>query len=92
MARMEFHHHKYALTLTILLVAVIGVLLGMQIDAAAVGTNALLIMTFGFVLLSLVLSFIMISVLLRTREELHQLHAELDAKLAPKAAPKKAKK
>lgn len=89
MSRMEFHHHKYALTLTILLVAIIGVLLGMQIDAAAAGTNALLIMTFGFILLSLVLSFIMISVLLRTREEIHKLHAELREKLATTKKKKK---
>ena len=59
MKRMEFHHHKYALTLTILLVAVIGVIIGMQVDAASDGSNALGILTFGFVLLLLVIDFIM---------------------------------
>lgn len=78
---MKFHHHKYALTITIILVAIIGVLLGVQVDAAAEGSNALLILLFGFMMISLVITFIMISVVLRTREELHELHGELAAKL-----------
>ena len=74
MKRMKFHHHKYALTLTIVFVAIIGVLLGVQVDQASAGSNALLILLFGFMMISLVLGFIMISVVLRTREELHELH------------------
>lgn len=77
MARMEFHHHKFALTITIVLVGIIGVLLGIQLEYSATSQSALHIMLFGFTLLLLVMSFLNISILLRFREDFHMLQAQL---------------
>jgi len=78
---MRLHHHKAAFSITTILVALIAVSLGLQADAAVPDSNTLLILSFTGLLVLLVLNFVIFSILLRTRDELHQLGAKLHERL-----------
>ena len=77
MERMKYEHHKFALSLTIFLVSIIGIALGVQIQKASAGIDGLLVMVFGFCIVLLVAVFIILSILLRFRDELHDIHESL---------------
>jgi len=73
---MQLRHHKLVLTITALALIVIGVAIARSIYEAS-PTMALPVISFSYLLLLVVLVFVLLSVVLRTRDELHELHAEL---------------
>lgn len=72
MERMKLKHHKWILSITTILMTIVGIYIGTMISKS--GSNALLIMIFSLMLIVIVLNFITTSILLRTREELHALY------------------
>ena len=78
--KLEMKHHKALLGVTLLAVLIIGVFFGALLSATP-EAPVLSIVTFAIVLLLFVVSLIMVSIVFRTRDELHALHEQSQQRL-----------
>ncbi len=75
-AKLDFKHHKTILSILLFVMLIIGIIFGGYLANASPDPNALGIMTFSLVFLTFVVSVIGLSMLIRTRDELHEMHEE----------------
>lgn len=64
------------MSITLFVLLIIAIIFGGYLSAASGEVPVLPIMTFSLVLLLFMLSILMISILIRTRDELHVMHEE----------------
>jgi uncharacterized membrane protein YfcA len=76
--KLEMRHHKAMLSVMLLVLLFIGVLLG---SAVASSIEAITIVIFALIFVLFVLSLVMVSILIRTRDEIHAMHAENERRL-----------
>lgn len=74
--KLDMRHHKAILSITLFVLLIICIIFGGYLATAAPDTPALAIMTFSMVFLTFVVSIIALSMLIRTRDELHVMHEE----------------
>ena len=80
MARMKFHQHKYAISISVILLAIVSSFMAVQIHAAPDGDRAITIMMFSFQILTLAFLFILTSIVLHLREHIHDILDEVKSK------------
>ncbi len=73
-AKLRFKHHKLILTFLLPFILLIGVILGRQLSSD--GISQFQIISFSFLLLTFVTVIIILSMNLRLRDEIHQMHKE----------------
>ena len=71
--RMKFHQHKYAISIIVILLALISSYMAVRIQSVQNGSDALTTMMFSFEVLTLAFLFIIVSILLKIRDEVHEL-------------------
>ncbi len=74
--KLDMRHHKAILSVTLLVLLVIAIIFGGYLAASSDEIPILPVMTFSIVFLVFVLGVIMLSMLIRTRDELHAMHEE----------------
>lgn len=74
--KLDMKHHKILLSITLLVLLIIGIIFGSYLASVSPAPNALAIMSFGLSILFLTLLLFVTSLLIRTRDELHAMHEE----------------
>ncbi len=77
MTRMKFHQHKYAISISVILIALVSSFMAVQITSAPEGEQAILTMMFSFQVLTLAFLFILTSIVLHLREHIHDILDEV---------------
>jgi len=77
MTRMKFHQHKYAISMSVVLLAIVSSFMAVQIYSAPDGERAITIMLFSFQILTLAFLFILTSIVLHLREHIHDILDEV---------------
>lgn len=74
--KLDMRHHKGILSVLLLVLLIIAIVFGGYLSSSGGGPQTLQVMVFGLVFLLFVLAVLTISILIRTRDELHAMHEE----------------
>ncbi len=74
--KLDMRHHKALLSITIMVLFIIAFLFGGYLADASVDVPVLGIATFSIAFLAFILGVISVSMIIRTRDELHAMHEE----------------
>ncbi len=74
--KLDLHHHRALLSVTLLVLLVIAIIFGGYLATASSEVPVLGVMTFSIAILILTLMLLQISIIIRTRDELHGMHEE----------------
>lgn len=74
--KLDMRHHKAILSITLFILLIIAIIFGGYLATASPGDQVLGVMTFSLIFLVFVLVTLIISMLIRTRDELHAMHEE----------------
>lgn len=74
--KLDMRHHKAILSITLFILLIVAIIFGGYLTTATPDVPVLAIMTFSLVFLVFVLAVLIISMLIRTRDELHAMHEE----------------
>ena len=89
MEKIDVLHHKFIVTLLILLVLITGVIFGVRIASLGGGADGLLVLLFALVFLLVMLAFVNFTQVVHLRDDLESL---LDSKKASARPAKKARR
>lgn len=73
--KLDMRTHKSILSITLLVTIIISILFADRVISIS-GDESLIILIFGLLFSSFLIVLLMFSVLLRTRDELHEMHEE----------------
>ena len=74
--KLDMRHHKAILSVLLFIMLIVAIIFGGYLANTSTQENVLDIMTFSLVFLIFVLLVINLSMLIRTRDELHVMHEE----------------
>ncbi len=75
-AKLDMRHHKTILSILLFVLLIVAIIFGGHLANASPEPRALEIMAFSLIFLLFVLHVITLSMLIRTRDELHAMHEE----------------
>jgi len=74
--KLDMRHHKAILSVLLFFLLIISIIFGGYLSNTSPEQGTLLIMVFSMIFLTFVVDIITLSMLIRTRDELHVMHEE----------------
>ncbi len=74
--KLDMRHHKAILSVLLFVLLIVGIVFGGYLANASPQEGVLLIMVFSLIFITFVVAVITLSMIIRTRDELHAMHEE----------------
>ena len=74
--KLDMRHHKIILSILLFVLLIISIIFAGYLATTSPEASVLAVMTFSIIFLVFVLALLTISMLIRTRDELHAMHEE----------------